>query len=51
MNVFAKIFFIVLALAGIIATFYLSWFWRGLIIPMILIVIADVVYSFVKKKK
>ena len=51
MNLVIKLFFILLALGGIVLTFYVSWFWRALIIPMVLIVLIDIASSFFKKKK
>jgi len=47
---FLKIIFIIAGIAGIVATFYVSWFWRGLIIPMVIILLADVVWEIFKKK-
>ncbi|EKD57439.1 MAG: hypothetical protein ACD_57C00298G0003 [uncultured bacterium] len=47
---FLKIIFIIAGIAGIVATFYVSWFWRGLIIPMVIILLADVVWEILKKK-
>lgn len=46
-----KIIFILAGIAGIVLVFYVSWFWRALIIPMIIIMMFDVVRSFFKKKK
>ncbi len=45
-----KIVFILAAIAGIVAIFYASWFWRALLIPMILLLLADLVMSFLNRK-
>ena len=45
-----KIIFVMAAIAGIVAIFYVSWFWRALIAPMIILLLADVVMSLFKKK-
>lgn len=45
-----KIVFILAAAAGIVAVFFVSWFWRALIVPMVLIIFVDVVLSVFKKK-
>jgi len=50
MNLLAKLFFVLLAVGGVVLVFYVSWFWRALIIPMILLLILDVVLSLFKKK-
>jgi len=50
MQIAGKVLFLILALAGIVAVFYVSWFWRLLLIPMIVILVVDVVGSFVRKK-
>jgi len=44
-----KIIFIIAAIAGMVAIFYASWFWRALLVPMVLILLADVVVGFFKK--
>ncbi|KKR48111.1 MAG: hypothetical protein UT84_C0049G0004 [Candidatus Curtissbacteria bacterium GW2011_GWA1_40_16] len=51
MNILIKLFFVVLAIGGIILIFYVSWFWRALITPMVLILLFDVFGSFLGKKK
>jgi len=45
-----KIVFVIAAIFGIIAIFYVSWFWRALIAPMIILFLADVVGSLFRKK-
>lgn len=45
-----KIVFAVVAIAGIVAVFYVSWFWRALITPMVLLLLVDLVSSFFRKK-
>jgi len=45
-----KVIFIVAGIAGLVATFYANWFWRGLIIPMVVILFVDVILEFIKKK-
>jgi len=42
--------FIIAGFAGIIAIFYVSWFWRALIAPMIIILFWDTIASFLRKK-
>lgn len=49
-NIIVKIVFLIAAIAGIVLVFFVSWFWRLLLIPMIVIVLWDVVSSFFKKK-
>jgi len=51
MNLAIKLFFIILAIGGIVLVFFVSWFWRALIIPMVVIILIDVLSSFIKKKK
>ena len=50
MKLLGKFLFIILALAGIVVVFYVSWFWRAFLIPMVAILLWDVVSSFVRKK-
>lgn len=45
-----KILFLLVAIAGIVAVFYASWFWRALIAPMVLILLWDVMSSLFRKK-
>ncbi len=45
-----KIIFIIAGIAGMVAIFYASWFWRALLIPMVLILFADVVLGYFKKE-
>ena len=51
MQILLKIVFVLAAIAGIVAIFYVSWFWRALIAPMIILLLADVFSSFWKKTK
>jgi hypothetical protein len=51
MNLFVRAFFIFLAIGGIVLVFFVSWFWRALIIPMVILLAVDVLSSFLKKKK
>ena len=51
MQILFKIIFVLAALAGIVAVFYVSWFWRALIAPMIILLLVDVISSFWKKMK
>ena len=46
-----KIIFVLAAITGIVAIFYVSWFWRALIAPMIILLLADVISSFWRKTK
>jgi len=48
-QILLKIVFVLAAIAGIVAIFYVSWFWRALIAPMIILLLADVISSFWKK--
>jgi len=50
MNILVKIFFAILAIGGIVLIFYVSWFWRALIGPMVVILLWDVGASFWRKK-
>jgi len=45
-----KIIFAIAAVGGIVAVFYVSWFWRALITPMIVLLLVDIVNSFFRKK-
>ncbi|MBI4037853.1 hypothetical protein HY382_02300 [Candidatus Curtissbacteria bacterium] len=45
-----KIVFAVAAVAGLVAIFYVSWFWRALIAPMVILLFADVILSLFKKR-
>jgi len=49
-NLFVKTLFIAAAIAGIVAVFFASWFWRLLLIPMILILLWDGVRSLWGRK-
>jgi len=46
-----KIVFIVAGIIGIVAVFYVSWFWRALIIPMVIVLLADGLVSLWNKLK
>jgi|GEM_PF-5161967 len=46
-----KIIFAIAAVLGIVAVFYVSWFWRALIGPMIILLLVDLVGSFWNKRK
>ncbi len=46
-----KIIFIIGGIAGIVLVFFVSWFWRLLLVPMIVIMLADVVMELFKKKR
>lgn len=50
MNFLVKGFFVLLAIGGVVLVFYVSWFWRALIVPMILLLLLDVVLNLFKKK-
>jgi len=45
-----KILFFIVAVGGIVLVFFVSWFWRALIIPMVVLLLIDAVSSFWKKK-
>jgi len=45
-----KIVFVLAAIAGIVAIFYVSWFWRALIVPMVILLLADVILGIFKKR-
>lgn len=44
-----KITFLLAALGGIVLVFYVSWFWRALLIPMIVILVGDVILGLFKR--
>jgi VIT1/CCC1 family predicted Fe2+/Mn2+ transporter len=46
-----RIVFVIAGIVGIVAVFYVSWFWRALIIPMIIILLADGLVSLWSKLK
>lgn len=46
-----KIVFVLAAIVGIIAIFYVSWFWRALIGPMVVVLLADVFFGIFERKK
>lgn len=50
MQIIIKLLFVLIATAGIVAVYYLSWFWRIFIIPIVILLLWDVVSSLVKKK-
>ena len=51
MNLAIKLFFLLLAIGGIVMVFYVSWFWRALIAPMVIILLFDVLGNFFRKKR
>ena len=50
MQIAVSLVFLILALGGIVAVFYVSWFWRALLIPMVVILLWDVVSGVLRKK-
>ncbi|MBI2598833.1 hypothetical protein HYW40_01260 [Candidatus Curtissbacteria bacterium] len=46
-----KILFLLAGIAGIVLIFFVSWFWRLLLLPMIVIMLWDVGSSLLKKKR
>jgi len=46
-----KILFLIIAIAGVALIFFVSWFWRLLLAPMIIIMLVDVVSGLFKKKR
>lgn len=46
-----KLVFVIAGIAGIVAIFYVSWFWRALIAPMVILLFADVILGLFKKQK
>jgi len=50
MNLAIKFFFLLLGIGGVVLVFYVSWFWRALIAPMVVIILWDVGASFLRKK-
>jgi len=50
-NILIKIVFVLAAVGGIVLVFFVSWFWRLLLVPMIIIVLWDVGSGFFKKKR
>lgn len=51
MQIVVRLLFVLVAIAVIVAVFYVSWFWRALIIPMVVILLWDVVRSSLKKRE
>ena len=51
MKIIPKILFLLLALFGIVLVYYISWFWRIFLIPLIILLLVDVVSSFMRTKK
>ncbi len=51
MNIVVKLIFLLLAIGGIVLIFYVSWFWRALIGPMVAILLWDVGASLLRKKE
>lgn len=51
MNLAIKLFFLILALGGVVLVFYVSWFWRALIVPMVIIILIDVFADLFRKRK
>jgi len=45
-----KILFLGLAALGVVMIFYMSWFWRALLIPMVILLLFDVTKSFWDKR-
>ena len=50
MNLFYKLFFLAVAIVGIIAIFFVSWFWSLLALPMVIVLTIDIISSVLKKK-
>ena len=50
MSVVYKIIFLIFAVVGVVAVFFVSWFWTALLVPMVIILAVDIVSSFFKKK-
>lgn len=46
-----KIIFLLAGIAGIVLVFFVSWFWRLLLVPMIVIMLWDVIASLFKRGK
>jgi len=49
-NLIYKIIVLVVIVVGIVAVFFVSWFWTLLLIPMVIILGVDIISSFFKKK-
>ncbi len=45
-----KLGVLVISIAGILAIFYFSWFWRLLLIPVVLVALWDVASSLFSKR-
>ena len=50
MKIVSRVLFLGLALAGVVLVYYLSWFWRIFLIPLVILLLFDFVSSLVKKK-
>jgi len=48
---FFKLLFLLAGICGIVAVFYVSWFWRALIIPMVVVLLVDGFVSLWNKLK
>ena len=46
---FIRLLFILLAIGLVVAVFFVSWFWRLLLVPMIVILLWDGVRGMLKK--
>lgn len=47
---FLKILFVLAAIVGVALVFVASWFWTLLLIPMVIIMLWDIIRSFLEKK-
>jgi len=50
MKIVAKALFLLLAIGGIVLVYYVSWFWRLFIIPIVILLVFDVVSDFLRKR-
>ncbi|MDP2632553.1 MAG: hypothetical protein Q8P25_02430 [Candidatus Curtissbacteria bacterium] len=50
MQILGKLIFLIVAIALAVLVFYVSWFWRLLLVPMIVILVVDVLGSLFRKK-
>ncbi len=51
MNILGKLLFIIVALCGIALVFFVSWFWRLLLVPMIVVLLVDGIGGLFRKKE
>jgi len=51
MKILGKLVLVIIALSGIVLVYFVSWFWRALLIPLIILLLVDVLSNALRKKK